>query len=121
MLNMSIDHCINVIQSLTDDFISVNDDQAHALVEAGKKCPKFAVTLTSIVFNQAYTELKYSGSDQVLKRWLQIILGWICEPDTNPNWLYSVFMWKFNSRNYGGSSVNGISLAPIFEVQYVQE
>jgi len=79
ILEFSIDHNINVIQSLSDDFLIVNNDKESetSLIESGKKCPRLAVLLTSIVFNPNFTDLKYKKSDEVLKSWLRVVLNWI--------------------------------------------
>jgi hypothetical protein len=75
------------------------------------------VVLVSIVLSASYTELKYSGSEEVLRKWLKIILAWVGESDGgNPGWLYSVLTWKVNSRNLGVSNSNSICLAPVYEI-----
>jgi len=116
ILEFSIDHNINVIQSLSDDFLIVNNDKESetSLIEAGKKCPRLAVLLTSIVFNPNFTDLKYKKSDEVLKSWLRVVLNWIGEGSSNNSWIFSVFIWKVNkSANLTQTSV---SLVPIYEI-----
>jgi len=108
-----------VIQSLSDDFLIVNNDKESetSLIESGRKCPRLAVLLTSIVFNPNFTDLKYKKSDEVLKSWLRVVLNWIGEPNSsnsNNSWIFSVFIWKLNkSANLTQSSV---SLVPIYEI-----
>ena len=116
MLEFSIDHNINVIQSLSDDFLIVNDDANTELVliEAGKKCPRLAVVLTSIVFNPSFTDLKYSSCEKILKSWLRVILNWIGDVQNNSSWLFSVFTWKLNKNS--NLTTTSISLVPVYEI-----